>query len=448
MRAMKDSGVEWIGQIPQEWEISRLKNIGTIYGGLTGKSGADFSVEDDEISYGHYIPFTNIFNNSIININQLGKVKIKDNEIQNTVAKGDLLFLMSSEDLDGIGKNALLKDDSITPLYLNSFCKGFRPNEDFVVPAFLNYLMVSEVGRTHCRISANGFIRVNLRLDKFAVCPIILPSMKEQRRIADYLDHKCGEIDALVALQQQMIAELEAYKQSVISEAVTRGLNPGVPLKDSGIDWIGQIPQHWEIRNLSKIIWLRSRLGWRGLKAEEYVESGYPFLSAFNMVDNKLVWDDLNFINKERYDESPEIKLSVGDVLIVKDGAGIGKCAIVDSLPFGESTVNSSLGVITPSQELDSTFLYYFLLSDSFQRMVLYLKNGMGVPHLTQTNMRSVNIQTPPLIEQQEIASCLDHKCADIDNLIELKLQKIEELGVYKRSLIFECVTGKRDVNQ
>lgn len=243
-----------------------------------------------------------------------------------------------------------------------------------------------------------------------------------------------------------MIVELQAYKQSVITEAVTKGLDLNAKMKDSGIEWIGEIPDDWNVRILSKIIWLRARLGWKGLKAEEYVEFGYPFLSAFNIINNQLNWSDLNYINKQRYDESPEIKISIGDVLIVKDGAGIGKTARIDNLPYGESTVNSSLGVITPSEILAYQYLYYFLLSNPFQNMVGFLKNGMGVPHLTQENMKSALIPIPPLSDQRAITSYLDEKTAQIDALISLKQEKIAELKNYRKSIIYEYVTGKKRV--
>lgn len=425
MRKMKDSGVEWIGEIPQEWNVERI--------------GKHFQQRIELVSDKDFAPLSVTKLGILPQLENAAKTANGDN--RKLVRNGDYVINSRS---DRKGSSGVAYMDGSVSL-INIVLKPIDCCMPFFNMLFRSYHFTEEFYRYGHGIVADLW---TTRFSEMKNIQIPVPSIIKQQAIADYLDRKCGEIDRLVALQEEMIAELGAYKQSVISEAVTRGLNPDVPLKDSGIDWIGQIPQHWEVRNLSKIIWLRSRLGWRGLKAEEYTETGYPFLSAFNIVDNRLVWNELNFINKERYNESPEIKLSIGDILIVKDGAGIGKCAIVDSLPFGESTVNSSLGVITPLHGLDSTFLYYFLLSDSFQRMVIYLKNGMGVPHLTQTNMRSVNIQTPPLAEQQAIASYLNRKCADIDSLIALKQQKIGELGAYKRSLIFECVTGKREINQ
>ena len=421
--------------------MKRLKDVGYLYGGLTGKAGEDFEVNEDKDNFAYFIPFTNIFNNTYISPDVLGKVKFSDGEKQNEVHKGDLLFLMSSEDYDGIGKPAVLNFE-LANLYLNSFCKGFRITSD-VNSKFLNYLMSSHVERELVRLEAKGFIRINLRQDKLACCDIIIPSRLEQDRIADYLDEKCGEIDSLIGLQEQMIEKLKAYRQSVITEAVTKGLDPNAKLVPSGIDWVGDMPERWAIGRFYFLNWIRARLGWRGLKAEEYTETGFPFLSAFNIINNRLDWSNINFINQERYDESPEIKLNIGDVLLVKDGAGIGKCARIDELPYGPATVNGSLAVITPNKELHYKFLYYYLQSNPFWHIINLLLVGMGVPHLTQTNMKSIYMPLPIVEEQQSIASYLDEKCSDIDRLIGLKQQKIELLKDYKKSVIFEAVTGK-----
>ena len=156
--------------------------------------------------------------------------------------------------------------------------------------------------------------------------------------------------------------------------------------------------------------------------------------------------EQLNYITQERYDESPEIKLRVGDILLVKDGAGIGKCARIDSLPLGESTVNGSLAVITPNEDLDYRYEYYYLQCNVFQNIIARLRNGMGVPHLTQEAMKEIVIPLPPREEQEQIANFLDTECRKIDEIIELKNLLIIELEMYKRSLIFETVTGKRKV--
>ena len=216
-------------------------------------------------------------------------------------------------------------------------------------------------------------------------------------------------------------------------------------MKNSGIEWIGEIPSDWDVTRIGYESWIRARLGWKGLKAEEYVDEGFAFLSAFNIVDDKLQWENLNFINQQRYDESPEIKLKKGDILLVKDGAGIGKCARIDSLPIGAATTNGSLAVISTHAKLSYRYLYFYLLSPIFQNYIYRLMNGMGVPHLSQEELRKIQIPFPPLPEQKKIADFLDGKCADIDQIRADIEKQIEILTDYKKSVITEAVTKGLD---
>lgn len=169
-------------------------------------------------------------------------------------------------------------------------------------------------------------------------------------------------------------------------------------------------------------------------------------MSAFNIVNNKLSWDALNYINKQRYDESPEIKLSIGDILLVKDGAGIGKCARIDNMPFGESAPNGSLAVITPSSNLNYKYLYYYFISNAFRNEMFKIITGMGVPHLTQHFLKNVEIPCPPLSIQEEISTYLDVISERINALIDNKKESIENLHEYRNRLISDTVTGKVDV--
>lgn len=425
----KDSGIAWIGNIPNEWHVDILS--------LHLYDHCNYNKELKEknllsLSYGRIVRK---------DINTKEGLLPESFNRYNIIEKGDIVLRLTDlqNDKKSLRTGLCQERGIITSAYLTLRNRGNDSS------AFLHYLLHSYDLYKVFYGMGNG-VRQGMNYSDIRKLKMIIPPFPEQEAIASFLDRKCGEIDSLISLQEEMISELQAYKQSVITEAITKGLDPNIPMKDSGVEWIGMIPEEWSIDFLSKIIWLRARLGWKGLKAEEYVEEGFPFLSAFNIVNNKLKWEGLNFINKERYDESPEIKLSIGDVLIVKDGAGIGKTARIDQLPKGEATVNSSLGVITPSEKLDYKYLHYFLLSNSFQNIIGFIKNGMGVPHLTQENMKSVLITTPPLSEQQAIASYLDEKTSQIDSLIALKQEKITELKDYKKSIIYEYVTGKKKV--
>ena len=258
-----------------------------------------------------------------------------------------------------------------------------------------------------------------------------------------YLDAATSKIDEAIAQQQKMIDLLNERKQIIINNAVTKGLDPNTPLKDSGIEWLGKIPSHWKTIRLGYCSWIRARLGWKGLKANEYVDNGYAFLSAFNIQNNQLVWEPLNFITKYRYDESPEIKLKVGDILLVKDGAGIGKCARVDSMPMGEATANGSLAFISPDEKMHYRFLYYFIISNSFRKYTELLINGMGVPHFTQGEMKKVKVPLPLIDEQVAISEFLDLKIDKINNAINHYQDQISLLQERKQIIINDVVTGK-----
>ena len=418
---MKDSGITWIGIIPEHWEASK---IGQLY------DNRYVRVSDKDFE-----PLSVTMQGILPQLETAAKTDDGDN--RKLVRKGD--FAINSRS-DRRGSCGISPQDGSVSLINLILAPRTSMNADYYNWLFHTTLFADEFYSWGHGIVADLW---TTRWQEMKNIAIPVPPLAEQERIAEYLDKKCGEIDELIDVEQQMISDLESYRQAVITEAVTHGLNPDVQNKQSTIQGIKDIPSNWNEVNLLKVIYLRARLGWRGLKAEEYVDEGYPFLSAFNIVNNQLVWENLNFINQLRYDESPEIKLSLHDILIVKDGAGIGKCARVENMPLGESTVNSSLGVITVSETLYYSYLYYFFLSTPFQDNVLFLKNGMGVPHLTQENLKSVRIPLPPVDEQKTIANFLDSKCSEIDGLIKVKQEKIETLKQYRQSLIFEAVTGK-----
>ncbi|MDE6084621.1 MAG: restriction endonuclease subunit S [Muribaculaceae bacterium] len=420
-RKMKDSGISWIGAIPEHWEASK---IGQLY------DNRYVRVSDKDFE-----PLSVTMQGILPQLETAAKTDDGDN--RKLVRKGD--FAINSRS-DRRGSCGISPQDGSVSLINLILAPRTSMNADYYNWLFHTTLFADEFYSWGHGIVADLW---TTRWQEMKNIAIPVPPLAEQERIAAYLDEKCGEIDELIDVEQQMISDLESYRHAVITEAVTYGLNHNAPKKQSTIQGIKDIPSNWNEVNLLKVIYLRARLGWRGLKAEEYVDEGYPFLSAFNIVNNKLVWENLNFINQLRYDESPEIKLSLHDILIVKDGAGIGKCARVENMPMGESTVNSSLGVITVSETLYYSYLYYFFLSVPFQDNVIFLKNGMGVPHLTQENLKSVRIPLPPVDEQIAIANFLDCKYSEIDGLIKVKQDKIETLKQYRQSLIFEAVTGK-----
>lgn len=428
MREMKDSGVSWIGEIPLQWDVYRNKDGFINTKTIVGKKSK---------------------NTSLLSLTTKG-IKLKD--IDNPEGKqpesfdtyqcvevNDLVMCLFDLDISAVFSGLSSYDGMISPAY-----KVLKCNERVIAKYADYWFRYIFDGRKFNQYAKN--IRYTLTYDVFSALPMLYPPVEEQQYIVNYLDTKCTQIDTIIAKEQSVIEKLQEYKRAIITNAVVKGLDETVETADSGIEWIESIPIHWKIKRLIFSAYIRARLGWKGLKADEYTSEGHPFLSAVNIQNDKLVWEDLNFINDDRYDESPEIKLELGDLLLVKDGAGIGKCAVVDQLPFGTATTNSSLGVITPYPELNSMYLYYFFESAIFQNYISRIKNGMGVPHLTQGNLKNIMVVIPPYCEQEAIVAYLDEKCANLDSLIVKKQSLIDKLSEYKQSLIYEVVTGKKEV--
>lgn len=428
-RAMKDSGVEWIGEIPEGWAVLPSKRLfanmtetrrdGDIQLASTQKYGILGQQEYMELIGGRIV------------------VAEKGLESWKHVEPNDYIISLRSFQggLEWSGVAGCITWHYIVLRAIKQVHHGFYRW------LFKSSTYITALQRT-CNYIRDG---QDLRFSNFVQVPLPYPPLQSQRCIAEYLETQTADIDASIAKTQESIEEYKKLKQAVITQSVTKGIRPGRVMKDSGVEWMGDIPEEWDVSRLKHHTYIRARLGWKGLKADEYVEQGYPMLSAFNIVNSKLKFENLNYINKERYDESPEIKLSLGDVLLVKDGAGIGKCAVVSELPM-ESTVNGSIALVTAGNSVSGFFLYYFFLSAPFVGFINYLKDGMGVPHLFQSDLREITFPLMDLQEQQEIAAYLDEKCAAIDTLIEKKQAIITELEAYKKSLIYEYVTGKKEV--
>ena len=224
-------------------------------------------------------------------------------------------------------------------------------------------------------------------------------------------------------------------------KAAVQTRHPGYPTyKPSGVEWLGPVPEGWSISKLGFHASVKARLGWRGLKADEYVDEGFIFLSTPNIKNRHIDFDDVNYITKERYLESPEIMLEVGDVLIAKDGSTLGTTNVVRSLP-APATVNSSIAVLRPKSNLNSSFLYWIMTCPYTQSIIQQVKDGQGVPHLFQADLRKFWVWLPSYEEQRTIASYLDRETSRIDALLEKKQRQIELLQEKRTGLISHAVT-------
>lgn len=421
-REYKESGVKWLGEIPSHWELRKMKYT------FSERSQKGFPQEPLLAStQTHGVILKSQYENRTVEA-------IKSLETLKLVEIGD--FVISLRSFQG-GLEYAYNRGIISPAY--TILTPIHIKADY-----FKYLSKSDIFISLLKSSVTGIREgQNIDYNKLKDNLLPIPSIEEQVSIGAYLDSATSEIDKAIAMQQKMIDLLNERKQIIIQNAVTKGLDENVEMKESGVEFVNEIPHNWSTRRLKFSAWIRARLGWKGLKASEYVENGYPFLSAFNVENDHMKWNNLNFINKYRYDESPEIKLKVGDLLLVKDGAGIGKCARIDELPYGESTANGSLAVITSYDMLDYRYLYYFMVSKSFKDHTELLINGMGVPHFTQGEMKKIVMPVPPQAEQQQIVTYLDSEMQRFDSAITNCQRQITLLQERKQIIINEVVTGK-----
>ena len=337
---MKDSGIEWIGKIPETWAIERMKGL--------------FIERNERNCKGR----TLLSVSQYFGIRPKSETDIADSHIAESyddykeVYQGD--FVMNIM-LAWNGSYAVSEyDGMVSPAYC-----VFKFRKD-CCKKYFHYLLRTNGYPTAFKTMSRGVIDSRLRLypEQFYTFPVIIPSVDEQQRISDYLDAKCGEIDSLIALQEQMIEKLKAYKQSIITEAVTKGLNPNAKLVPSGIDWIGNIPEGWEINKLFNLCTIKGRVGWKGLRSDEFKENSYAYLvTGQDFVSSDINWNNCYQIDKDRYEEDPYIQLSNGDILVTKDGT-IGKIAKVSGMDK-PACLNSGIFVLKQRKE---TFFQDYLL--------------------------------------------------------------------------------------
>ena len=420
VREYKDSGITWIGRIPQDWNTTTL--------------GSLYTQRNEKVSDKDYAPLSVTMQGILPQLETAAKTD--DGVNRKLVKKGDFAINSRSDRRGSCGISPY--DGSVS--LINTILK---PRGE-MNPNFYNWLFHTSPFADEFYKWGHGIVDDlwTTRWQEMKNISVVIPSLEEQQHIADYLDKKCAEIDGLIELQEQMIAQLTDYKQSVITEAVTKGLNPNAELIPSGIDWIGTIPKGWTIGRIKNVAVLYGRIGFRGYTSEDLNKDGEGAitLSPSNMLPMGMDYSNVTYLSWTKYYESPEIMIQNNDLLMVKTGSSYGKVSYVNNLPR-EATINPQILRIIP--KISSKYLGYFMQSPIFLYQVEGGVVGGTIPTIAQEKINNFKIILPPEHEQLAIVSLLDTKCTEIDSLISLKQQKIENLKEYKKSIIFEAVTGK-----
>lgn len=417
-RAMKDSGIPWLGEIPKEWKLCRFKNFVRLQT-TPSVSNKKIGLENIESETGKYIETES---------------KFEGNGVQ--FYQGDIVY--------GKLRPYLRK------VWLATF-DGNAVGDFFVFRArtesdsnYVKWLLLSDGYTEAVNSSVYGAKMPRVSSDFILTLSYFLPPLLEQQRIAEFLDRKCGEIDEAIALQEEFIDELKSYKQSVITEAVTRGLNPNVKFKDSGIDWIGKIPQGWELKKV-KYVSTSINKG-TGITKDEVFEDGDTPCVRYGEIYSKY---NGSFVNCKSYTKKNILTayryFNTGDILFAGTGElveEIGKSIVY----LGEKPALAGGDIIILSHNQNPVFLNYALNSFYAQTQKSRGKAKLKVVHISSSEIGNIYLMLPPAAEQLQIADYLDNKCTEIDSLIAIKQQKIEDLKDYKKSIIYEYVTGKKEI--
>ena len=442
----KDSGVEWIGKIPSHWETLPLKRYGRFGKGLSFTKADLVDEGYPVISYGQIHSKHNSCtgnNDELIRFVPGVFIDHADNSI---VSMGDFIFADTSEDLEGSGNAVYIDRDS--DIYGGYHTIIFQTkNKD---NKYLAYLFKTDYWRSQIRSRVSGVKVYSITQSILNLVSIILPPYEEQYAISTYLDKKCGKIDKAIATQEKRVELLKELRQNIITQAVTRGINPNAPLKNSGVEWIGEVPDHWEVMKMGLVCnvitdYVASGSFANLKKNVEYLDMpDYAMLVRTADLSNKNRDIQRVYVSKDAYKFLSNSNLYGGEIILPNIGASIGDVYMVPGDLYEKMTLAPN-SIMVKTNYFDLYFYYYFS-SICGRKSLELIGLAAAQGKFNKTELRQMRVPVPPLSEQQEIVSYIESKTARLDASIEKAEHQIELLQELKQSIITEVVTGKRKV--
>lgn len=421
---MKESGIEWIGEIPEKWGVVLLSSL------FSHHKSKNVGLQETNLlslSYGRIVRKDITTSEGLLP---------ESFETYNIVDVDDIVFRLTDLQNDKRSlRTGLCKEKGI----ITSAYTVIRPTTSSTDSRYLQYLYHAY---DICKVfyGLGDGVRQGMGFDDLKKIPTLVPALEEQKKIADFLDGKCAEIDELVQTEEKMIEELKAYKQSVITEAVTKGLDSAAPMKDSGIEWIGAIPQSWRTMPIKHCC----KINLESLKDTEKDDLLINYIDISSADEN----GNINFVDEITFLNAPSRARRIirkGDVIISTVRTYLKVIALIDE-KYDGFICSTGFAVLTPLEKVEARFLYYNIYTDSFTSRVSYYSNGISYPAINSSVLATLHITLPSIDEQKQIADYLDEKCAKIDEMIAIRNEQIDQLKDYKKSLIYEYVTGKKEV--
>lgn len=426
MREMKDSGIEWIGEIPVQWNLVQTKRFFTNTKKIVGAKADNY----DRLA----LTLNGVIKRSKDDSEGLQPEKFEGYQI---LCKNELVFkLIDLENVKTSRVGLSPYTGLVSPAYI-VLSNNFSDNR-----FFYHWFMSMYYNEVFNHLGGEG-VRSALNAKDVLSLPVPDIQLDEQRRIADYLDRKCSQIDDIIARQQAVIEKLKAYKLSVITEAVTKGLNPDTPMKDSGVEWMGEIPEYWQLSHIGNLVEMGSG-GTPDRKKPEYWENGnIPWMSS-GEINDEYIYSTTEHITELGLQNSNAKILPVNTVMLglIGQGKTKGLTAILKT----EVCCNQNLAYLIA----DEKYLHYRYLFYCFKAMYFYIRGLVGESQagIYSYFLKKLHIPLPDIEQQIRISDYLDTKCEAIKNSINKRERIIEKFTSYKRSLIYEVVTGKKEVQR
>lgn len=419
----KDSKIEWIGEIPTNWEVKRIADI--------------YQYRNEKVSDKDFRALSVTKKGIVPQLETAAKTIHGDD--RKRVEVNDFVINSRSDRRGSCGVSKYRGSVSLICHVLETIDKEFYA--DYGHFLFRNEMFSQEFYRWGRGIVDDLW---STRWSEMKKIMLPYPPLKEQIEIADLLNKETSKVDLTIEKYEKLIEILKEKRIALISYMVTKGLNKDVEMKDSGVEWIGEIPVHWKISKVKYNTYVKGRIGWQALTTDEYVNKGPYLVTGTDFKDGKIDWNTCHHVSEERYELDTKIQLKENDLLITKDGS-IGKVALVKDLSY-KTTLNSGIFVTRPIKDYITDYMYWLLLSNCFKGYVDYMKTGSTVLHLYQETFENFAFQLPPINEQKKIANYLKTRNLMLESLIKKIQKQITLLKEYKISLISHAVTGKIDL--
>ena len=439
----KPSGVAWLGDVPEHWKIQSLRRVVVSYcdgpfgSGLKSDHYVDEGVRVirlQNIRQGRFDGHDAAFIDADYYQKSLG---------DHDVVAGDLLFAGLGDDNNTVGR-ACVAPAGIEPAMVKADCFRFRLSTNQASPEFLAAQLTSGAPCDAGTLSS-GSTRSRIPLSQMASRRVALPPLDEQIKVAIFLDRETAKIDALVEEQKRLIDLLKEKRQAVITQAVTKGLNPNAPMKPSGIEWLGDVPAHWEVTRVKALASMISKGTTPTTIGAEFTDEGVRFIKAENISDGIVTREPEFFVTEETDTLLKRSSLQENDVLVVIAGATTGKSAVMnaDLLP---ANTNQAVCFVRCLDPVGARFMQLWMSTNLVQRVIALSSVQSAQPNLSMEELGNVAIPLAPLSERLEIIRVLEAECYRIDELIRSSSSATMLLQERRRALLSAAVTGKIDV--